>query len=235
MRSERRLLLLSIVVIYAISLTGCAKQYPILTTGHASNMTLLDSHTLVGEKHLVQGYPPLDSLGNINVVVEIPTGTNAKWEVEKASGGLKWEFKKGKPRMVSYLGYPGNYGMIPGTLLPKELGGDGDPLDVLVIGSAIPRGSVVSARTIGILKLFDNGEQDDKVIAVLPGSYLANIYSIEDLKREFKGVAEIIQIWFSNYKGQGKMQSKGFANVAEAQKVIKAAVDAYSNQKQLSE
>lgn len=41
---------------------------------------------------------------------------------------MKWEFKKGKPRVVSYLGYPGNYGMIPKTLLSKESAGDGDPL-----------------------------------------------------------------------------------------------------------
>ena len=38
----------------------------------------------------------------------------------------KWEFRDGKPRVVAYLGYPGNYGMIPRTLLPKEHGGDGD-------------------------------------------------------------------------------------------------------------
>ena len=46
-----------------------------------------------------------------------------------------------KPREVKYLGYPGNYGMIPRTLLPKELGGDGDPLDVIVLGPAVERGS----------------------------------------------------------------------------------------------
>ena len=74
-------------------------------------------------------------------MIEIPTGTTAKWEVVKPSGELRWEFDQGRPRVVRYLGYPGNYGMIPRTLLPKEEGGDGDPLDVVVLGPAVPRGS----------------------------------------------------------------------------------------------
>ena len=65
--------------------------------------------------------------GLIHFVVEIPAGTNAKWEVDKATGGLHWEQKDGRPRVVQYLAYPGNYGMIPSTSLPYEIGGDGEP------------------------------------------------------------------------------------------------------------
>jgi inorganic pyrophosphatase len=190
-------------------------------------MILSDEYTLTNEKHFVRDYAPLDHSGDINVVIEIPTGTNAKWEVNKTTGELKWEFRKGKPRVVSYLGYPGNYGMIPRTLLPKELGGDGDPLDVLVLGSALPRGSVVKAHAIGMLKLLDNGEQDDKIIAVLQNSDMGKISSIEELRHEFNGAAEIIETWFSNYKGPGKIESKGFTSVAEAEKVIRTAIEAY--------
>lgn len=214
---------------------GCATSPPSETVRHASNMTAVDEYTLVGDKHLVRDYSSTDSSGNINVVVEIPTGTNAKWEADKTTGKLMWEFKKGKPRVVSYLGYPGNYGMIPQTLLPKELGGDGDPLDVLVIGPAIPRGSVVQARAIGVLKMLDGGEQDDKIVAVLLDSKLGNVSSIEELQRDFKGVAEIVEIWFSNYKGPGEIESKGFAGVAESQKVIKASVAAYRKSVQAAE
>ena len=57
-----------------------------------------------------------------------------------------WEFKDGKPRIVKYLGYPGNYGMVPKTLLPENLGGDGDPLDVIVLGPQVERGSVIKCK-----------------------------------------------------------------------------------------
>ncbi len=100
----------------------------------APNLRLIDSYTIVGPKNFLTDYEPVNRDGTINVVVEIPTGTTAKWEVTKPDGKLQWEFKRGKPRVVKYLGYPGNYGMLPRTLLAKEDGGDGDPLDVIVLG-----------------------------------------------------------------------------------------------------
>jgi len=91
---------------------------------------------------------------------------------DRATGKLEWEFKSEKPRFVSYLAYPGHHGTVPGTLLPEHQGGDGDPLDVIVVGPAVPRGSVVTARLLGGLRLMDRGEQDDKLIAVQPDSPL---------------------------------------------------------------
>lgn len=230
MRKESLYRLSSLAAVSIFVLAGCVTTDQKELSSHAASLTKKDQYTLTGKKHLLRDYPPNDPSGNINVVVEIPTGTDEKWEVDKTTGQLKWEFKKGKPRVVSYLGYPGNYGMIPRTLLPKKLGGDGDPLDVIVIGSAVPRGSVLSVRPIGVLKLLDDDEQDDKIIAVLLNSELGGVLSIEELKRKYKGVAEILQIWFTNYKGPGRLQSKGFESVAEAQIVIKAAIEAYKNE-----
>jgi len=62
--------------------------------------------------------------------------------------------------------------MIPQTLLSKENGGDGDPLDVIILGPSISRGSVVKAHLIGVLKLLDGGEQDDKLIAIIDNSII---------------------------------------------------------------
>lgn len=208
-------------------LAGCTATAHRGSLDHAANLTLVDPYTLAGERHLVRDYMPVDSSGNIHVVVEIPTGTNAKWEVDKTTGQLKWEFKEGKPRIVSYLGYPGNYGMIPRTLLPKELGGDGDPLDVIIPGPALPRGSVVKVRPIGVLKLLDGGEQDDKIIAVALDSHLGGISSLEELRNEFEGIIEIFEIWFSNYKGPGEMRANGFGSVNEAHDVIDSAIAAF--------
>ena len=99
-------------------------------------------------------------------MIEIPAGTLEKWEYNKSTRDIELELINIKPRIFSYLGYPANYGMIPKTLLPKKYGGDGDPLDVIVIGPAEPRGSIVKCKIIGVLYLIDNFEQDDKLIAI---------------------------------------------------------------------
>lgn len=193
----------------------------------APGLKATDRYTLVGEKNLLTGYQPKSPDGNLIVVVEIPTGTVAKWEVTKPEGSLKWEFKNGKPRIVKYLGYPGNYGMVPRTLLPKELGGDGDPLDVIVLGPAVPRGSVVEAKLIGVLKLLDGGEQDDKLIAVLANTALYEAGNLKELKEKFSGVTTIVETWFTNYKGPGKLVSQGYGDVEEARKILEAAIKAF--------
>jgi len=203
---------------------------PARCTGDTLHVTAQDKYTLIGKKHLANDFPAFANSGNIMVVVEIPTGTNAKWEVDKATGGLKREFKKGKPRTVAYLGYPGNYGMIPRTILSEKSGGDGDPLDVLLLGPALPRGTVIEARAIGVLKLLDDGEQDDKIIAVLPGSKLGKISSIKKLDKKFKGITDIIEIWFSNYKGPGRITSQGYRGPEKARKIIKQASKAYKKE-----
>jgi inorganic pyrophosphatase len=198
-----------------------------LTTPAAPGLKAVDDHTLIGDEHLVSGNAPRTAEGLIRVVVEIPAGTNAKWEVAKDTGHLKWEIKNGKPRIVQYLAYPGNYGMVPRTLLPKELGGDGDPLDVLVLGPAVLRGAVIEAKLIGVLRLLDAGEQDDKLIAVIPGKPLGDVSDLSELDRKYPGVSEIIETWFANYKGADVIETRGFMPTIAAQEILRSAIDNY--------
>jgi inorganic pyrophosphatase len=160
-------------------------------------------------------------------LIEIPAGTNQKWEQNKYSGQVEWEMRDGIRRVVNYLPYPGNYGMIENTLLPKDRGGDGDPLDVIVLGPAVDRGSRINIRIIGILKLEDNGEQDDKLIAVMDGSPFDHVNSIAELQRHYLGVDEILRLWFSHYKGPGQMKFVGFADRLEALDVLRAAHESF--------
>jgi inorganic pyrophosphatase len=195
---------------------------------NAKGLQQVDAYTLRGERSFLSGYAPLNDDGSINVVIEIPTGTTAKWEVAKPSGDMKWEFKRGEPRVVAYMGYPGNYGMIPRTLLPKERGGDGDPLDVIVLGPAVPRGTLVRARVIGVLKLLDGGEQDDKIIAVRDGDPLAAATSMRELDEKFSGVSQIVEIWFESYKGRGVLEARGFEGPDAGMKLVESAAAASS-------
>jgi inorganic pyrophosphatase len=186
---------------------------------------------LADDRHLVRDFPPRTDAGLVNVVFEIPAGTNAKWEVVKESGRLEWEQRGGRPRVVYYLAYPGNYGMVPRTLLPKELGGDGDPLDVIVLGPAPERGSVVAVRLIGILELLDGGEQDDKLIAVLPGAPLGDVASLVELDKRYVGISQIVKLWFANYNGPDEMEAKGFGDPKRAFEILESAISAYAEQK----
>lgn len=195
------------------------------TTPHAASMTAKDEFTIVGSQDLMS-LDAFNENGTVRAIVEIPTGTSAKWEVSKEDPkAVYWEYKGGKPRIVNYLGYPGNYGAIPGTALPKELGGDGDPLDVIVLGQAVPRGEIVDVRVIGVLKMLDGGEQDDKLVAVLAkDSPFSHVESMTQLDSEFPGVSQIIDLWFANYKGpDGGMEGLGFENADSAKAVLEAA------------
>lgn len=193
----------------------------------------VDAYTLRGEKHFVHDFAPRTDSGLIRAVIEIPAGTTEKWEVDKSDGQLKWEFKNGSPRVVRFLPYPGNYGMIPRTMLPKEAGGDGDPLDVLVLAPAVPRGSVIEVKLIGVLKLLDGGEQDDKLLAVLPGTALAGVSDLLELKTQFPGVLEIVEQWMTGYKGPSVMQSRGFGDRADALRVLDHAIRAYERNRKV--
>jgi inorganic pyrophosphatase len=222
----RKYALLCLLGLFLLSSTSFVARAEI-----APGLTKVDAYTLVGGKNFLTDFPPLNTDGSINVVVEIPTGTAEKWEVEKKDGSLRWEFKNGKPRIVDYLGYPGNYGMIPQTVLRKELGGDGDPLDVIVLGPAVPRGSVVKAKLIGVLKMLDSKEQDDKLIAVLADTPFFKLDSLAELNKKYAGVTKIIETWFTGYKGPGVIESKGFGEKEEGMKILKAAAAAFKNAK----
>lgn len=174
--------------------------------------------------NLLSDYTPIDKDGNVNAIIEIPSGTVEKWELNKFNGQIELELIDNKPRIIDYLGYPGNYGLIPKTLLPKEKGGDGDPLDILVIGPPVERGSIIKCKIIGVLFLIDQEEKDDKLIAV---SLNSSLNEINDLNKNYNGISEIINLWFLNYKGQNKMESNGFGDKDFAEEVLMNAINEY--------
>ena len=160
-----------------------------------------------------------------NAIIEIPSGTNQKWEISDDYKYLELEFKNGYPRIIKYLGYPANYGFIPNTKLKLDEGGDGDAIDVLVINdSPIEKGEKVKIKVIGMLKLLDKNEIDYKIISVKVGSIFEKINSLKTLENELPGILEIFSIWFQNYKGE-KIKILGFEDKKKAKKFIERFVN----------
>lgn len=154
------------LALIALACGGSSRQFA--GAGLAPGFDVMSESIAQSPAHLVHDYPAIDA-DYVNAVIEIPRNTTAKVEVDHDSGVLRWTRRNGELRHVA-LPYPGNYGLIPRTLSPRALGGDGDPLDVLVLGAPALRGSVLRVRPIAVLRLRDSGEEDDKIIAVLEGS-----------------------------------------------------------------
>ena len=160
--------------------------------------------------------------GLINVVVEIPEGSSHKieWNREKAF----FVFDRVEPAIFAK---PTNYGFIPQTL--DE---DGDELDVLLItDSPLPTGVVVEAKILGYMKFIDDGEVDDKVIAVpADDRNTGNAYNtLEDLSQQ---LLKQIEFHFSHYKDLKKAGStvvEKFGDIAEAKTVIKESIDRWNS------
>lgn len=101
--------------------------------------------------------PGPDVPREFQALIEIPLGSNVKYELDKATGLIKVD------RIIhSAVFYPANYGFIPQTLAE-----DNDPLDVLVLCQepVLPL-ALIRARAIGLMTMLDSGVSDDKVIAV---------------------------------------------------------------------
>ena len=151
-----------------------------------------------------------------SAVVEIPAGTNKKFEYNYKTKTFEIEIIDGVERTVNYLPYPGNYGFINNTYMDPEIGGDGDALDVLIISESIKQGERVNINPIGILKLLDGGEEDHKVIAILKDSKMNFLrdsipYSVKS----------IIQTWFCNYKGPNQTEFISWGDKKQAKEEIK--------------
>jgi len=218
-----------IVLLLVLTLTGVVFVNADASELLAPDVKLVDEYTIKGPRNFYDGFEPGDSKGSVNVVVEIPKGTTEKWEVSTDDGTIKWEFKKGKPREVKYLGgYPANYGSVPKTLLPKQYGGDGDPIDIVVVGDAIPRGSVIKVKLIGVLKMLDEGEFDAKLLAVREGSPEHQVSSIDELNSKFDGSADSVASWFVNYKGPNSgIELEGLGSTDEATNILLSSILAY--------
>ncbi|MEM0092789.1 MAG: inorganic diphosphatase [Thermofilum sp.] len=162
--------------------------------------------------------PPED----IYVVVEIPMGSNVKYEVDKETGLIHVDRV-----LFTSMVFPFNYGFIPSTL--EE---DGDPVDVVLLSNDpfVP-GSVVRAKPIALLEMEDENGYDAKVIAV-PHEKIDNRFEhVRDLSDICEATRERIKHFFEHYKEleKGKwVRVRGWKGREHAVEVISRAIQRYN-------
>lgn len=156
----------------------------------------------------------------LNAVIEIPRGSKVKYELDKKTGLLHVDRV-----LYSSVVYPHNYGFIPRTYCP-----DNDPLDILVLmQEPVVPFSFLRAKPIGVMRMIDQGEQDDKIIAV----------HADD--PEYRGYSDISQLpphrlaeirrFFEDYK---KNENKlvvvdDFLGLEDAHRIIKESMESYED------
>lgn len=171
-------------------------------------------HDITPGEHLPQEF---------NAVIEIPLGSNVKYELDKASGLIKMD-----RILYSAVYYPANYGFIPQTLAE-----DDDPLDVLVLcREAVFPLTLVRTWAIGLMAMIDSGKKDHKVIAVATADPEFNVY-YEAAEMPSHRLLMVRRFFQDDKQLEGKaVEVDNIRPAAEAFPVIQDALWRYSKMRQ---
>jgi inorganic pyrophosphatase len=160
-----------------------------------------------------------ESKGRVKAIIEIPKGSRAKYELDKESGLLKLDRV-----LYSSVYYPANYGFIPQSYCD-----DRDPLDILILSQInIEPLCLVNADIIGVMRMTDQNESDDKLIAVATDDPSVNhIKDIHELPPHF--ISEL-KNFFEEYK---RLENKNvlvenFMDKRTAIQILKESIEMYN-------
>jgi inorganic pyrophosphatase len=159
----------------------------------------------------------------MDCIIEIPAFTSTKYEMDKTYNMIRFD------RMLNTaMVYPGNYGYIPYTL-----GGDGDPLDIIMpVSYPLYPTSLVKVKIVGVILMEDEAGMDEKIIVYPDDKVDQNYQNINKLSDVPKETLDQIIHFFEHYKDLSKgkfVKIKGVADKNEAMKIIKEAQHNYIN------
>ena len=193
------LLTLAALATAALALNGCQTHYE-------------DLPTFSQERKLLQ------------VVVEMPAGTNHAQRYDATQRQFVPERRAGLDHVVEFLPCPGNGGFIPGTAGPTPAA---RPLAALVLCEAQPAGTVLEVLSIGLVTLDDNGLLRPVVLAVparpsqqiLPG-----VVSWQDLITRYAGAREVLRQWFQHQGRPGEVRIVSWKDEKAAEQQVRNAM-----------
>lgn len=171
--------------------------------------------------HQVEMFP--ESPDILPAIIEAPKGSQIKYELDKKSGLVRVD-----RILYSAVHYPANYGFIPQTYCD-----DNDPLDILVLGQeSVSPLCIMRARPIGVMKMIDGGEADDKIIAIHEDDPQYNCYHhIDDLPPH---TLKTLKRFFEDYKilEQKEVRIESFLGPDKAKDIIRQAQAYYQQNKE---
>ncbi len=157
----------------------------------------------------------------VNALIEIPYGSNIKYELDKDSGAILVDRV-----LYSAMFYPANYGFVPNTLAD-----DGDPIDILVLNEyPVQAGAVIKCRLIGVLIMEDEAGMDEKLLAVPVSKIDPRYDDIKSWKDLPQATLNKIKNFFETYKmlePNKWVKLKDFKDADEAEALLETAIKNY--------
>jgi len=148
-------------------------------------------------------------------LIEIPAHSRVKLEIDAISGRMRAD-----RILPESLAYPVNYGLIPCTSA-----GDGDALDVLVPTSApLPSGTIVQVRPIAVLRMLDDGAEDDKLLAVPVGEKADDGSPLTTMAQLSPALLQQVRTYFLTYKEPGRVSVGAWENMASARRILDSSL-----------
>ena len=181
----------------------------------------------VPAQHPLHAAQPANAPDEVVLAVEIPAGGRTKYEIG-ADGLIHVDRFLAMP-----VAYPANYGS-----MPRSLAGDGDPLDALVLTrEPLHPGSLIRSRPIGVLRMTDAGDPDDKIIGVPADSVDPSYRKTRDIGDLDSSERDRIRAFFEVYKRLPQPASgdvidlSGFDDAKAARDIIAAALERYRTER----
>ena len=160
-----------------------------------------------------------------NAVIEIPRGSRNKYEYDEEFNIFRLD-----RTLASPMHYPTAYGFVPSTLYK-----DGDPVDVMVlIEEATFVGCLIEVRALGVMRMLDNGKQDDKILAVPVGDQHFTHYStLEHMKPH---TLEEIKYFYSHYKNLEGLETEfmGWSGCEYASEILLESITRYRERQRVT-
>jgi len=157
----------------------------------------------------------------VNAIIEVPYGSNVKYELDKESGAIEVD------RVIySAMFYPANYGFVANTLSD-----DGDPADILVISDyPLYPGCYIKSRLIGVLMMEDESGIDEKLIAVPADKIDPNYKNVREIDDLPEHTLARIKNFFETYKmlePNKWVKVTGYKGKKEAEEILNQAIENY--------